>query len=117
MTTFEVTLTNTYGKNKTFAWTTGRNGFYTRPINTERGFGDSHTDYADINNVEISGGLWRFFEGTLGIEVLYDQLNAPDIEPQDVLEGFAAVFNKTADDNEALQAWERFVSTLTAENV
>lgn len=110
MTQIEITLTDTYGKTKTFAQKMGRNGLVTKPISTERGFGSSHTDYAEIDGFTVSGDMWRFFEGTLGVESLHEALTANSQSANELLESFEKLFKKTSDDDDAFLQWTKFIS-------
>lgn len=108
--TFEVTLCDTGGKQKMFALDSGRNGPYHRPIWTERGFGAGPTHTACIDEVQLSGDVWRFFEGTLGLEALYAHLSKESVDAQACLLDFAEKFQSTSDDEQALLQWNLLLS-------
>lgn len=110
----QITLTDANGKSKSFAIRAGRNGLVTSPISTERGFGQSQTDSAEIDGFIVSGDVWRFFEGTLGLESLYEELTNNQHISDDLLDDFTECFQNASDDEFALVQWNELVSENNA---
>lgn len=113
-TKIQIALTDAKGKSKSFAIKASRNGLIQSPISTERGFGQSQTDSAEINGFTVSGDAWRFFEGTLGLESLYEELTNAQNTASTFLEAFMERFKNSSDDEFALVQWNELVSENNA---
>lgn len=116
-----VTLTDASGKRKTFELYQGKQLAKSRPIHTERGFGFTHTSTVEIEGRTISADIWRFFEGTLGVDALYQQLNSERFIDSGAMDTFIERFQKTSTDGDALEAWNLLMTEIsnadTAEQV
>lgn len=74
-------------------------------------FGDAgHTESAEIDGIKISGDLWRFLEGSLGLDAFYEGVQADDVGKRDILERFLEPFANAKDDASALVAWDLLVT-------
>lgn len=77
-----------------------------------------HTEYASLyfedsaESLDITGDLWRFIEGKLGIDTFIDVTNRHGTS---LVESFKYVFAMTSDDEEALQKWHVHVETADKE--
>lgn len=106
----DIRLTDCDARTKEFSIELRGEKVISKPVHTERGFGQTHTDSAEIDGCEISGDLWRFFEGSLGVENLLKQIKVESGDSRAVIESFKSVFSRTADDDAALRAWEKYVA-------
>lgn len=111
-----ITLTDTNGKSKRFLLKIVGDGLVTEPISSDRGFGASHTDSAEIDGFTVSGDVWRFFDGTLGLQALYEILAAKKRNAGEFLARFNERFEKTSDDETALVQWNEMVSVDEAQD-
>lgn len=83
-------------------------------IHADHGFGATHTESAMIDGIDISGDLWRFIEGTLGIEVLHESMNSPSFG-RDFLIAFKEKFRFTEGDEQAMRLWDSLKSGRLAQ--
>ena len=69
----KVTLRDTEGYTSGLEYSPRDNdSLHSKRLWTDCGFGGTHTDSAEIDGYEMSGDAWRFFEGTLGLESVYE---------------------------------------------
>ena len=105
----KVTLTDTYGESSCFEYSKDADGkLQSKIVYESEEFGEGHTDYAEINDIDITGNMCRFFEGMLGIESLYDVLNDPELGSYFINE-FKPVCALTKNDYEALEKWGKAI--------
>lgn len=104
-----IKLNDANGKGKTYVLRQGAKGVVSKPLHTDRGFGQAHTDYAIIDGTTVSGDMWRFFDGTIGVNDLYEQITAEGVDSSEFLETFQSRFNRTGTDDQALKVWDEFL--------
>lgn len=115
MKTMDVTLVDAAGKHRNFSLSFSPKGLRSKPNWTERGFGTCQTDTAELDGLVISGDLWRFFDGTCGLEALLEIWHSESLNGPELVGEFATAFKATSDDNAAMDIWTKLTGKHAAD--
>ena len=111
MRSIEILLKDVFGKKHQFELSMSESGLQKKPIETDLDFGEGHTESARIDGAWVDGDVWRFLEGDLGLQVIYEQLNRNDINPENLLSAFVRIAHRvTQTESNLLEAWNFSIS-------
>lgn len=81
-----------------------------KTISESENFGDAKTAYCIIDGVHVRGDLFRYFEGDVGVDVLYTVMTDPNLG-QDFLKSFREHFAlATASDQSSRDLFDKAVT-------
>jgi hypothetical protein len=113
----QIQLVDGAGKSCEFSMGYGKNGFSIKPTQKQRGFGlTAPTESCTISGAMLTGDAWRFIEGTLGEQSLFDHLVKDGVDAGVFLANFQDRFNDTQNDAEAMVMWDEITQSVVEDD-
>lgn len=113
----QIQLVDGVGKACEFSMGYGKNGFSIKPTKKQRGFGlTAPTESCAISGATLTGDVWRFIEGTLGEQSLFDHLVKEGVDAEAFLDDFQDRFNDTQNDDDAMAMWNELTQLVVEDD-